>query len=65
MINNTVTAIDGILAGHWSDPEALTGCTTLLFPKGAAAGVDVRGSAPGTRETEPRPGRPGPSPVTR
>jgi L-aminopeptidase/D-esterase-like protein len=52
MINNTDTAIDGILAGHWTDPEALTGCTALLFPKGAAAGVDVRGSAPGTRETD-------------
>lgn len=38
--------------GHWSDPEAATGCTVLLFPEGAAAGVDVRGSAPGTRETD-------------
>lgn len=32
--------------------EAATGCTVLLFPEGAAAGVDVRGSAPGTRETD-------------
>lgn len=38
--------------GHWSDPDAGTGCTVLLFPEGAAAGVDVRGSAPGTRETD-------------
>jgi L-aminopeptidase/D-esterase-like protein len=52
MINNTVTAIDGILAGHWSDPKALTGCTAILFPRGVTAGVDVRGSAPGTRETD-------------
>ncbi|OQB23297.1 MAG: Peptidase family S58 [Firmicutes bacterium ADurb.Bin182] len=52
MVNNTITAINGILAGHWTDHDAMTGCTSLIFPNGAVAGVDVRGSAPGTRETD-------------
>ncbi len=48
-----VTDIPGIRVGHWSDPKARTGCTVVLAPpEGAAAGVDVRGSAPGTRETD-------------
>lgn len=39
--------------GHWTDAERLTGCTVVLPPDhGAVAGVDVRGSAPGTRETD-------------
>ena len=38
--------------GHAQDNEALTGCTVLLCRRGAVAGVDVRGSAPGTRETD-------------
>ena len=37
--------------GHAQDEEALTGCTVILCRKGAVAGVDVRGGAPGTRET--------------
>ncbi len=44
--------IPGLLVGHASDPEALTGCTVVLTPEGAVGGVDVRGSAPGTRETD-------------
>ncbi len=45
--------IQGVRVGHWSDPDARTGCTVVLFsPQGATAGVDVRGSAPGTRETD-------------
>ncbi len=48
-----ITDIPGIRAGHWTDAEARTGCTVLLLsPEGAVAGVDVRGSAPGTRETD-------------
>ncbi|HWR23629.1 MAG TPA: P1 family peptidase [Feifaniaceae bacterium] len=47
-----ITAIDGILLGHWTDEQAKTGCTAILCPKGAVAGVDVRGAAPGTRETD-------------
>ena len=47
-----ITDINGILVGSYTDKTALTGCTVVLCPKGAAAGVDVRGSAPGTRETD-------------
>ncbi len=38
--------------GHATDMDALTGCTVILCEEGAVAGVDVRGSAPGTRETD-------------
>jgi L-aminopeptidase/D-esterase-like protein len=47
---NSLTDINGIQVGHWTNLEAGTGCTVVLCPKGAAAGVDIRGSAPGTRE---------------
>ncbi|GAB4459791.1 MAG: P1 family peptidase [Anaerolineales bacterium] len=50
--NNTITDVRGIEVGHAQDNEALTGCTVILCRKGAVAGVDVRGSAPGTRETD-------------
>ena len=44
--------------GHATNLTARTGCTVILCPAGATAGVDVRGAAPGTRETEAlRPGR--------
>ncbi len=57
-INRTLTAIDGITVGHATNLTARTGCTVILCPAGATAGVDVRGAAPGTRETEAlRPGR--------
>ena len=42
----------GIEVGHAQNDEALTGCTVILCRKGAVAGVDVRGGAPGTRETD-------------
>jgi L-aminopeptidase/D-esterase-like protein len=42
----------GILVGQISDQKALTGCTVIICPEGAVPGVDVRGSAPGTRETD-------------
>ena len=46
--------VPGVLVGHASDQVGLTGCTAVLFdaPAGAVAGVDVRGSSPGTRETD-------------
>jgi L-aminopeptidase/D-esterase-like protein len=45
--------VPGIRVGHWTDDVARTGCTVVLAPDaGAFAGVDVRGSAPGTRETD-------------
>jgi len=50
--NNTLTAVDGLLVGHWTDLDAATGCTAVLCPRGAAAGVAVVGGAPGTRETD-------------
>lgn len=50
--NNTITDVRGIEVGHAQNDEALTGCTVILCRKGAAAGVDVRGGAPGTRETD-------------
>ncbi|MGE5135055.1 MAG: P1 family peptidase [Gemmatimonadota bacterium] len=47
----------GVTIGHWTDPAARTGCTVVLAPDGATAAVDVRGAAPGTRETDAlRPG---------
>lgn len=50
--NHTLTDVRGIEVGHAQDHESLTGCTVILCRKGAVAGVDVRGSAPGTRETD-------------
>ena len=44
--------MQGIRVGHFTDSRRPTGCTVLIFEKGATAGVDVRGSAPGTRETD-------------
>lgn len=49
---NNITDVPGIKVGNWEDQEALTGCTVILCEEGAVAGVDVRGSAPGTRETD-------------
>lgn len=50
--NGTLTDVPGIEVGHAQDEEALTGCTVILCRHGATGGVDVRGSAPGTRETD-------------
>src|SRR5262245_27427260 len=47
-----ITDVDGIKVGHFTDSRRPTGCTVLLCEAGAVAGVDVRGSAPGTRETD-------------
>lgn len=48
-----IADVPGVRVGHWTDAEACTGCTVILLPEtGAVAGVDVRGSAPGTRETD-------------
>ncbi len=49
---NGITDIPGIEVGQAQDDDALTGCTVILCRKGAVGGVDVRGSAPGTRETD-------------
>jgi L-aminopeptidase/D-esterase-like protein len=50
---NSITDVKGITVGSSEDLQALTGCTVILTGKdGAVGGVDVRGSAPGTRETD-------------
>jgi L-aminopeptidase/D-esterase-like protein len=51
-LHDSITDIPGILVGHAQDLGAVTGCTVVLCPKGAVGGVDQRGGAPGTRETD-------------
>lgn len=51
MLNN-LCDVPGVLVGHASDLEDLTGCTAVIFERSAVVGVDVRGSSPGTRETD-------------
>ena len=48
----SITQISGIFAAHATNAEAGTGCTVIVCPKGATGGVDVRGGAPATRETD-------------
>jgi L-aminopeptidase/D-esterase-like protein len=48
---DSITDVPGLRVGHWSDRRAATGCTVVLCEKGAVAGVDIRGGAPGTRES--------------
>jgi L-aminopeptidase/D-esterase-like protein len=50
--NSTLTAVPGIKVGHHTLAERPTGCTVILTEAGVTAGVDVRGSAPATRETD-------------
>jgi L-aminopeptidase/D-esterase-like protein len=50
--HNAITDITGIKVGHSDDQEAMTGCTVILCERGAVGGVDQRGGAPGTRETD-------------
>jgi L-aminopeptidase/D-esterase-like protein len=50
--HNALTDVEGVSVGHHTDVEAACGVTVVLCPDGAVAGVDVRGSAPGTRETD-------------
>lgn len=47
----TLTDIPGITVGHVTDKENGTGCTAILCPDGAVAGMELRGMAPGSRET--------------
>jgi L-aminopeptidase/D-esterase-like protein len=48
----SVTDVAGIKIGHFTDSRRPTGCTVILCEEGAVGGVDVRGAAPGTRETD-------------
>ncbi|MDP9144138.1 MAG: P1 family peptidase [Actinomycetota bacterium] len=50
-MNDTITAVSGVTVGHWSDYEARTGCTVVVFPEPNVASAEVRGAAPGSRET--------------
>ena len=47
-----LTDVPGLKVGHYTDPRRPTGCTVVLCEEGAVCGVDVRGGAPGTRETD-------------
>lgn len=47
-----ITAVRGIRVGHRTDREGLTGCTVVLCPPGTVGSGEVRGGAPGTRETD-------------
>ncbi|WP_289992502.1 P1 family peptidase [Photorhabdus laumondii] len=50
--NGTILDVPGVKVGHAEDELQQTGCSIIIFDDGAVCGVDVRGSAPGTRETE-------------
>jgi L-aminopeptidase/D-esterase-like protein len=52
LLNNSITDVSGILVGQVQDEAALTGCTVIICKEGAIGGVDQRGGAPGTRETD-------------
>ena len=49
---NSIAAVAGLVIGHFTDPRRPTGCTVVIARDGAVGGVDVRGAAPGTRETD-------------
>ncbi len=51
-MTGNICDIRGLKVGHFTDSRRPTGCTVLLCEQGATAGVDVRGAAPGTRETD-------------
>jgi L-aminopeptidase/D-esterase-like protein len=51
-MTGTIVDVPGILVGHAEDENALTGCTVVMMERPAVCGADVRGSAPGTRETD-------------
>jgi L-aminopeptidase/D-esterase-like protein len=51
-MHDAITDVAGIEVGHAEDLATLTGCTVALCREGAVVGVDVRGLAPGTRETD-------------
>lgn len=49
---NSISDVRGIMVGHFTDESSASGTTVVLCLKGAVGGVDVRGAAPGTRETD-------------
>ncbi|MBP6599959.1 MAG: P1 family peptidase [Giesbergeria sp.] len=48
----SITRVAGIEVGHFTDSRRPTGCTVVMARAGAVGGADVRGAAPGTRETD-------------
>lgn len=52
LASGTIVDVPGVKVGQVQNEEALTGCTVIVLEKGSACGGDVRGSAPGTRETD-------------
>lgn len=52
MYQGYLTDVKGIKVGHAENKEAMTGCTVVICEEGVTGGIDVRGSAPGTRETD-------------
>ncbi len=52
LLDGSITDVPGLKLGHHTLDQRPTGCSVLLFEDGAIASVDVRGSAPGTRETD-------------
>ncbi len=51
-MQNAITDVPGLRVGHAQNEEAMTGCTVILCESGAVGGVEQRGGAPGTRETD-------------
>lgn len=51
-LRDALTDVRGVRVGHWTSRRSATGCTAILCPPGTVGGVDVRGAAPGTRETD-------------
>ena len=49
---DSIADVAGLETGHFTDPRRPTGCTVVIARDGAVGGVDVRGAAPGTRETD-------------
>ena len=52
MPTNTLVDVPGFKVGHATNLTAATGCTVIICPPHTVGGVDVRGGAPGTRETD-------------
>lgn len=50
-MNATLTAIPGIKVGHWTDRVGMTGCTVIDLPEPNVVAIEIRGAAPGSRET--------------
>ncbi len=49
---NSIFDVSGIRVGNWTDSDSGTGCTVIMLPENSASGVEVRGGATGTRETD-------------